>query len=75
MAAPVLADLTGNLVVSGAGALLAALAGYLFTQLRHNDDQVWKIIEAKDEEIVDLKKDRDYWRERFMSSDRPRRRT
>lgn len=50
----------------GAGALLLALFGYLFKELRRKDDGVWAIIAEKDRQLKAMEKDRDFWRDKVL---------
>lgn len=48
-------------VLGGAGALLLALFGYLFKELRRKDESVWQIIAERDHRLVETTYHRDYW--------------
>lgn len=63
----ILGAVADGYVVGGAGALVLALAGYLFKELRRKDDGVWAIIADKDRQIAALEKDRNYWRDRTLT--------
>lgn len=48
-------------VLGGAGALLLALFGYLFKELRRKDESVWQIIAERDRRLIETTYHRDYW--------------
>lgn len=48
-------------VLGGAGALLLALFGYLFKELRRKDESVWQIIAERDRRLIETAYNRDYW--------------
>lgn len=50
-----------TVVLGGAGALLLALFGYLFKELRRKDESVWQIIAERDRRLIETTYHRDYW--------------
>lgn len=50
-----------TVVLGGAGALLLALFGYLFKELRRKDESVWQIIADRDRRLIETAYHRDYW--------------
>jgi hypothetical protein len=55
----------------GAGALLLALFGYLFKELRRKDEGVWAIVADRDKRLLELTTERNYWRAIAMGEDPP----
>jgi hypothetical protein len=58
-------------VLGGAGALLLALFGYLFKELRRKDEGVWAIVADRDKRLLELTTERNYWRALAMGEDPP----
>lgn len=58
-------------VLGGAGALLLALFGYLFKELRRKDEGVWAIVADRDKRLEELARERNYWRAVAMGEDPP----
>jgi hypothetical protein len=58
-------------VLGGAGALLLALFGYLFKELRRKDEGVWAIVADRDKRLLELTADRNYWRALAMGEEPP----
>jgi hypothetical protein len=68
---PVVAAAIDTAVLGGAGALLLALFGYLFKELRRKDEGVWAIVADRDKRLLELTADRNYWRALAMGEEPP----
>jgi hypothetical protein len=64
-----------SVTLGGAGALLLALFGYLFKEIRRKDEGVWLLVADRDKRILDLEDERDHWRAAALGQPPPPRRS
>ena len=66
---PLVGAIVDGVAVGGTDALLLALFGYLFRELRRKDEGVWALLEDRDRRINELAAELRFWRNRALGLD------